>query len=275
MKHWPSTIAMAGLALAALSACSQSTSPGATADLGPGRVATVNGRPLAESVLRVYALATERKNLEELPPETRERLLNDLIGVELLSQEAEKNGLSNSRTIAAQIELQRLQLVARAMATDHLAKNPPTDAELQQVYDENLPRLAAQEYKARHILVETKDEAESVIVQLQSGADFAALAAERASGPTGPNGGQLDWLSAESMPQPFADAVSGMTVGSYSTEPVQTDFGFHVILLEDTRRQEPPALVDIRDELVGAVESKRVQDYLKSLRDAATVTVDP
>ena len=259
-------------------ACSQngaSTSNGGAAALGPTSVAVVNGQLVPESVLRVYALATEGKSLEDLAPEDRERLLDDLIGVELLSQQAEKDGLTGSRTVAAQIELQRLQLVARAQATSYLEKNPATEAEIQQIYDEALPRLSGEQYKTRHILVETEAEAASVIAQLRGGQDFVALAQQRADGPTGPNGGALDWLSTDSMPPAFAEAVRAMTVGSYSTEPVQTEYGFHVILLEQTRKQEPPALADLRSELVGAVERKRIEEYLKSLRDAATVSVEP
>lgn len=259
-------------------ACSQdgaSTSNDRAAALGPTSVAVVNGQPVPESVLRVYALATEGKSLEDLAPEDRERLLEDLIGVELLSQQAEKDGLTSSRTVTAQIELQRLQLVARAQATSYLQKNPATEAEIQQVYDEALPRLSGEQYKTRHILVETEAEAASVIAQLRGGQDFVALAQQRADGPTGPNGGALDWLSTDSMPPAFAEAVRAMTVGSYSTEPVQTEYGFHVILLEQTRKQEPPALADLRNELVGAVERKRIEEYLKSLRAAATVNVEP
>jgi len=266
-------LAVGALAIAA-SACSQNQAP-ADGDLGPGRVAMVNGRPIAESVLRVYALASARKNLDDLTAQERGKLLDDLIGVELLRQQAEKDGLTNSRTVAAQLELQRLQLVARTMATSYLEKNPATDEELKKIYDENLPRLAGRQYKARHILVETKDEADSVIAQLRNGKDFVALAQERASGPTGPNGGDLGWFTAESMPQPVADAVRGMQAGSYSPEPIQTEFGFHVILLEDTRQQEAPALDTIRNELVGALERKRLEDYLKTLREAATVSLDP
>lgn len=263
------------VALAA-TGCSQNPTPENDENaLGPGSAAVVNGEPIAESVLRVYALASARKNLDELTAEERGKLLDDLIGVELLTQQAEKEGLTNSRTVAAQIALQRLQLVARAMATSYLEKNPATDAELQQLYDENLPRLAGQQYKARHILVETRDEADSVIAELRGGKGFLALAQERASGPTGPNGGDLGWFTAASMPQPVVDAVRGMNVGDYSATPVQTEFGYHVLLLEDTREQEPPALDAIRDELVSAVERKRLEDYIRTLRDTATVSLDP
>jgi peptidyl-prolyl cis-trans isomerase C len=229
---------------------------------------------LPESLLRVYSLASERKNLDEIDSATRTRLIEDLIGVELLNQEGDKAGLTASRTLAAQLELQRMQLVARNVATDYLTKNPPTEAELQAIYEENLPRLAGQQYKARHILVETRSDADDVLAQLQAGRDFATLAAERADGPTGPNGGQLDWFTADSMPQPFAEAVSALSVGSYTTTPVQTDFGFHVILLEDQRRQEPPSFEEIRGDLVSAAERKKLDDHLKALRDAADVALE-
>ena len=161
------------------------------------------------------------------------------------------------------------------MASDYLEKNPPTDADLQAIYDENLSRLSGEQYKARHILVSTKEEADSVIAQLRDGSDFIALAQERADGPTGPNGGALDWFTLDSMPPPFAEAVAVMTVGSYSQQPVQTEAGYHVILLEDKQRQEPPALEEIRDQLASAAERKRLDDYIKTLREAATVAIEP
>lgn len=265
-----------GIFSLAVGGCSQEGASNDTASvLGPGRVAVVNGRPVAESVLRVYALASDRKNLDDLGPEDRERLTEDLIGVELLAQQAEKDGLTDSRALAAQLELQRQQMVARAAATRYLENNPPTELELQQLYDENVPRLSDQQYKARHILVESREEADAVIAQLRGGSDFTALALERADGPTGPNGGALDWFSADSMPQPFADAVRSMAVGTYSPEPVRTDFGYHVILLEETRMQEPPSLADVREQLVRAVEGQKLEAYIQSLRETATITRGP
>lgn len=275
MRITQNTSLVATLTLISVTACSQEGANNDAAGLGSARVAVVNGQPVAESVLRMYALTAERKNLEEMSPEDRERVLDDLIGLQLLAQQATKDGLTSSRTLAAQVELQRLRLVANAMATDYIEKNPPSDADIQAIYEENLPLLVAEQYKARHILVPTKEEAESVIAQLRQGSDFVALAEERADGPTGPNGGALDWFSLDSMPPPFAAAVGAMTAGSYSTEPVQTDFGFHVILLEETRKQEPPGLADIRDELANAAQRKRLDDYIKGLRESATVTIEP
>ena len=274
MRIMQNLLLVATLTLASVTACSQEGANDEAANLGTARVAVVNGQPVAESVLRMYALTAERKNLEEMSPEDRERVLNDLIGLQLLAQQATTDGLTSSRTLAAQLELQRLRLVANAMANDYIEKNPPSDADIQAIYEENLPLLTGEQYKARHILVPTKEEADSVVAQLQQGSDFVSLAEARADGPTGPNGGALDWFTLDSMPPPFAAAVRTMTVGSYTTEPVQTDFGFHVILLEETRKQEPPAMADIRDDLASAAQRKRLDDYIKALRDSAMVTIE-
>jgi len=263
------------VSLLAICACTRDASNSDDEALGASRVALVNNQPLPESVLRIYALATERQNLEDLSAADRERMLNDVIGLELLAQQAEKEGLTRSRTLAAQLELQRLQSLARAMAADYVKKNPPTDADLQALYEENLPRLASEQYKVRHILVETQAEADRVIAELNQGSDFVTLAQARADGPTGPNGGALGWLTLDSMPPTFAEAVRALAVGSHSAQPVQTDAGYHVILLEDTQRQEPPALEDIRNDLTAAAERKVLDDYIKTLRESATVSVEP
>jgi peptidyl-prolyl cis-trans isomerase C len=275
MRSSRNTFFVAALLLITVSACSQEGSGTPSAALGAARVAVVNGQPVPESVLRIYVLATEQANLDELAPPDRARVVDDLIGLQLLTQQADREGLTSSRTLAAQVELGRLRMVANAMANDYIEKNPPSDADLQAIYHENLARLSGQQYKARHILVTTRDEAQSVIAQLRQGADFGALAQERADGPTGPNGGALDWFTLDSMPAPFAEAVQAMTAGSYTTEPVATEFGFHVILLEEIRKQEPPALADIRNDLVNAAQRKRLDDYIKTLRDAASVTLEP
>ncbi|HLF12298.1 MAG TPA: peptidylprolyl isomerase [Gammaproteobacteria bacterium] len=267
-------ILIASLIVAA-GGCSQGEAP-ANADsaLGPGRVATVNGDPIPESLFRYYAMNATQKNPDELTAEERTAVIEELIGFKLLTTAAEERGLLTERTMAAELELQRLQVIARAMALRHLSENPATEAELQKVYDENLPRLAGTQYKARHILVESKDEAVAVIEQLRQGTDFVALAQEHSSGPTGPNGGDLGWFTAASMVQPVADAVRAMEVGTYSSEPVETNFGFHVLLLEDTRTQEPPTLDAVRAELTNAVDRSKLEEFVRSLREGATVTVE-
>lgn len=261
---------------ALIAACTQSSSPSATDEaLGPGQVATVNGQRIPESIFRLYAPSAMRKNADDLTPEERKAVINDLVGIVLMADEARKQGLLAERTVAAQLELARMQLEARAMAARYLEQNTASDAELQALYEENLPRLAGQEFKARHILVETKEEADSVIQQLQQGKKFLDLAKERAAGPTGPNGGDLGWFTAESMVPPVAEAVRAMKVGAYSTEPVKTDYGYHVLLLEETRSQEAPTLDSMRQDLTNAVQGKKLQDHVRTLVEAATVVEEP
>jgi peptidyl-prolyl cis-trans isomerase C len=260
---------------ALIAACAPSAPPDVTdAALGPGQVATVNGQRIPESIFRVYTPAALRKDADDLTAEERKAVIDDIAGIMLMAQEAEQEGLLNERTIAAQLELARVQIVARAMATRYLEQNPVSDAELQALYDENLPRLANREFKARHILLETQEEAESVIQQLQQGKSFIDLAEERASGPTGPNGGDLGWFTANSMAQPVVEAVAAMQVGAYSAQPVKTDYGYHVIFLEDTRSQEAPTLDSMRQELTNAVQAKKLQEHVRGLLVAATVVRD-
>jgi peptidyl-prolyl cis-trans isomerase C len=265
----------AALFAIAVSSCSREPVSGSLDEtLGPGQVATVDGEPIPESVYRLYAMATLKKNADELTAEERRSVIDDLIGFKLLAAAAQERGLLGERAVAAQLELQRMQSIARTMAVRHLEENPATEAELQEVYEQNLPRLSAAQYKARHILVETREAAEAVIEELQEGKDFIALAQEHADGPTGPNGGDLGWMTVESMTELFGDAVQTIEVGAYSREPIQTDFGFHVVMVEETRAQEPPALDQLRAELTSAVDRMKLDRYIQQLREAAVVSND-
>jgi peptidyl-prolyl cis-trans isomerase C len=263
------TICLVGLG----AACSKTTAPSAAPDeLGPTQVATVNGKRIPESVFRLQTLATTRKNVDDLTPDERKAALNDVVGLYVMADEARQQGLLAERTVAAQLELARLQLEARAMATRFLEKNPATDAEMKAVYDQNLPRLGGQQqFKARNIVVTTKEEAELVIKQLQKGKKFADVARERANGPTGPNGGDLGWFTAETMVQPVVEAARAMKVGSYSTEPIKSEFGYHVLLLEDARTQDAPSFEELRGEIKNAVERDKLQKHIRELIAAAMV----
>ncbi len=261
--------------LIALAACAPGENDDATSEgpgpLGPGVVATINDNPIAESLFRFYALNGFQTAAEDLSDDERAQVVDNLIRVTLLADAAMESGLPNERTIAAELELQRLQLLARAAATRFLDENPAGEAELRALYEENLPDLMTNQYKARHILLATEDEAVSVIEALDAGSDFAELAMERSTGPTGPSGGDLGWFSAESMVEPFADAVRAMDDGSYSSEPVRTQFGWHVIMLEESREQQPPGLDAVREELTRAVEQQKLEAYVQSLEDAAVI----
>ena len=264
-------ITLAGILLVLAAGCTQKPLAGADDTLGPGEVATVNGQRIPESLFRFYTMSALKKDPDKLTPEERKAVIDDLIGFELLADQATAAKVPEERTVAAQLELQRLQVLSRTMVLRYLDQHPATDAEIQKVYDDNLPKLTAKQYKARHILVETEDAAKEVISELNKGKDFVELAKEHAAGPTGPNGGDLGWFTAASMVKPVADAVEHMQVGTYSTEPVKSDFGFHVILLEDTRTQDAPAVDKVRGQLQSVVDRGKAEDFIKSLRDSAKI----
>ncbi|MGB5838230.1 MAG: peptidylprolyl isomerase [Albidovulum sp.] len=168
------------------------------------------------------------------------------------------------------LENQRLSYLAGA-ALDAVAEDAVTDTALQSSYDEKYKGFEpAKEYNAAHILVETEDEAKALKSELDGGADFAALAKEKSTGPSGPNGGDLGWFGLGMMVKPFEDAVVGMEPGTVS-DPVQTQFGWHVIRLNETRNTEAPKFEDVRDELAGELQGAAVEARVTELSEAATV----
>src|SRR5690606_22900896 len=162
----------AGGCLLVLAACSggqQSADVDARSALGSASVATVNGEALPESLYRYYVLNVQRKNPAQLSPAEREQALEEISQVKLLADAGLEAGLHNERTIAAELELQRLQLLARRMALRYLETNPPTEGELRAIYERSLPQLAPTEYKVRNILVTTEEEARAAIGRLRDG----------------------------------------------------------------------------------------------------------
>ena len=255
--------------------CSQQEQPQSEVPnpFGEASVATVDGQPIYASVFDRYATARLQKSSEDLSDNERDALIEELIQFHLMANAAQDAGISQEQDVAIDFELQRLQTLSRLMATRHLEGDPPSETELQIAYEQNIERLSGMQYKARHILLEAEDEAVAIIEELQGGADFQELAIARSTGPSGPNGGDLGWFSADTMVPPFAQAVSSMEVGTFSETPVQTRFGWHVILLEDVVDQEPPGLDAVRADITGLVEQRKIEEFLNSLRDAAVIVV--
>ena len=261
---------IAALGLAMVVSCTQEQSAGID-PLGEESVATIDGIPIQTSHFNYYARARLQKDVVLLTDEEYDGLLQELVDFRLLTHAAEAQGLSDQEELAAQLEIYRLQTLSRIMAFSYLEKNPATEAELQSAYQQSLPQLSGRQFKARHILVDEENEAREIIEELQQGADFQALARTRSTGPSGPNGGDLDWFTPDSMVAPFANAASSMEVGTFSVEPVETRFGWHVILLEDSADQQPPGLDAVRDEMTSLVEQEKIRVYLDSLQQAAEI----
>jgi peptidyl-prolyl cis-trans isomerase C len=263
---------IATLGFAMLMGCSQEQESGPD-PLGEASVAMIDGMPIQTELFNYYSRGRLQKEPELLTDEEYTALLDELTEFRLLARAAEAEGLTDDVELAAQLEIQRLQALSRIMASHVLDENPATDAELQIAYQQNLDEISAPQYKARHILLDSEDEALGIIEELQQGASFEELAQTRSTGPSGPSGGDLGWFTTDSMVAPFSDAITSMEVGTFTAEPVATRFGWHVILLEDVTASQPPGLDAVREEIRSFVEQQRIQEYLESLREAAEISV--
>lgn len=232
-------------------------------------VATVNGTAIDSSVLDIYIQNRVQRPAEQVPAEQREALLNELRDVYLLSTGEVAEDAREREDVKAQLELQTRTVLAQTVASEYVANMQITDEDIAAEYAKQAELAPPMQFKARHILVESQGEAADVIGELNNGADFETLAKERSTGPSGPNGGDLGWFSPNQMVEPFSNAVQAMENGDYSSEPVQTDFGWHVILREDSRESEAPPLDSVRETITQALQQQRFSAYLEELREAA------
>lgn len=229
-------------------------------------VATVNGVDIDRKTFEFYLESRTQKPLAEVTDAERSIVLQELKDIYLLTTQPAAKRLESDPRVKAQIELQYRGALAQAVASDYLTSNPATDEEIMAEYESQIAMSPSQQFKARHILVETQGAATDLITQLNGGADFEELAKAHSTGPSGASGGDLGWFSPGQMVKPFSDAVSALEDGAYSTEPVQTNFGWHVILREDSRANEPPTLDSVRDTIKQRVEQSNFQKYIESLR---------
>lgn len=253
-----------------LAGCAAEEPTAPAADLGEV-IVTVDGEAISEPMLAYYSRSRAQKDSADLSPEEREGLVEELVQLRLIANAAEAGDALTDSVFLAELELQRLQMIARRQINTHLQDNPATDTELQTTYEANLEQFAGTQYRARHILVDAEDEAADIVAELQQGADFQELARTRSTGPSGPNGGDLGWFEADRMVPPFAAAVREMEPGTFSEAPVQTRFGWHVIMLEELSDARAPGLDAVRGEVTQLVEQERVESYLAELRENAVV----
>ncbi len=251
--------------LLALAACSKTaTDKPVDAAVTPPKppLVTVNGTPLSNELFEDYAQAIARKPASELSPEDREQIKENLVRIELIAQQAEKDGLTKDPEVATRLELSRLNLLQQASAQKYLKERTPSDAELRAEFESQLASTPLVEYHARHILVSSEDIAQKVIDQLKGGADFAGLA-KRLSSDKGSaaKGGDLDWFAPTAMVKPFGEALALLKNGEVTKTSVKTEYGFHVIQLLGTRDRPPPAFDDVKQQLNQIVLTKKFKAY--------------
>jgi peptidyl-prolyl cis-trans isomerase C len=235
-------------------------------------VATIDGTPISRTEYDVYlkSLLQGRPNTE-LTAEQRAQVLDELISMELLAGQATKDGLEKDPDVAARLQVLRLRVLADAESQSYLKGKEPSDADLHAEYDTAIAAMDKTEYHARHILVATKEQADAVIKKLKGGAKFEDLAKAESTDGSKTNGGDLGWFTLTRMAKPFADAVKGMKKGELTQTPVQTQFGWHVIKLEDTRETAPPPFEQVKQQVANGAVQKKLQAYVDTLKKTAKI----
>jgi len=231
---------------------------------------TVNGKPIKQFLVD-YIIKDATARGQKVDDNVRAVVMNKLISSELIVQEAQKSGIDKQADYIAKDELMSRELLVNTYLQDYIKKNPISDATLKSEYDKFKAAVGDKEYKASHILVKTEQEAKDIIAQLAKGGDFAKLAKEKSLDSSKEKGGDLGWFSPANMVRPFSDAVMKLQKDLYTTVPVQTQFGWHVIKLEDTRTAQPPAFDKIKDELRNSLQKQQLEKLVADLRAKAKI----
>lgn len=257
---------------AVLSACEKpaETTAAAPAVSKEDSVASVNGTFISKKTLETLEKEiTERSQGQSFP---KQQLLEELIQRELLIQQAALKQLDKTPEIIERMNTVRNSLLSQAALQDYLKANPVTEEEIKAEYDSKMGNMGS-EFKASHILVKTEDEAKKIIAELDKGGDFKALAKKHSIDPMGSEGGDLGWFTADRMVPPFSEAVQALENGKYSKAPVQTQFGWHVILREDSRAMTPPPLDAVKEQIRPMLQRQKAQTMLEKLRKEAKVEI--
>jgi peptidyl-prolyl cis-trans isomerase C len=265
------TLAVA-TSLLTLAACKPAAETAAPPDPSQEAVAIVNGSSITRGLFDFSVkAATNGKAAADLTPEQRNELLDQLIRMELFAQQALKDKLDQDKETAATLAMTRTQVLQQATQRKYREGIKPTDIELRQEYEALSAAAPRTEYSARHILVQTKERAEQLIAQLNRGANFAQLAARESIDGSRSAGGLLDWFPPNAMVKPFADAVMTLKKGEITRAPVQTQFGYHIIKLEDTRERQIPPLEQVKDQVAQSVVAKKLKAYSDELMKTAKI----
>lgn len=233
--------------------------------------AMVNGVsiPQARLDLRVKA-ATAQGQADS--PELRKAVREDMINLEVLSQEAVKQGLDKNSDVIQQTELARQSVLAGALVQDYTKNHPISEDQLQQEYDKLKANLGKNEYNARHILVDNEAEAKAIIAQLGKKGNFEKLAKEKSKDAgSAERGGSLGWAVPSNFVPAFANALTSLKKGAYTKEPVQTQFGWHIIKLDDVRELNVPPFADVKPQIQQRLQQQAIQGIINDLRSKAKI----
>jgi peptidyl-prolyl cis-trans isomerase C len=233
-------------------------------------VAVVNGKAVPKSRVDTLMVQATRGGQQPVTPELEQRVREEVVLREIFAQEAEKRGVAASTDYRNQMELARQTILIRELFNDYQKKHPATDAEAQAEYDKFKAQSSGTEYRARHILVEKEDEAKSLLAQLKAGAKFDELAKKHSTDKgSGANGGDLDFAKPDAYVPEFSQAMMALKKGETTAAPVKTQFGWHIIRLDDTREATFPAFDDVKPQIMQRLAQQKLQAYQEDLRKKA------
>jgi peptidyl-prolyl cis-trans isomerase C len=259
------------LVLAACNKSAQQAAPAPAADTTPP-VATVNGTPIPRADYDAFLKnLLQGKPATDLTADQKNQVLDELITMNLVSGQAVKDGLENDPDVKANLEVVRMRILSDAESQKFLKGKEPTDAQLHTEYDTAIASMDKTEYHAEHILVPTKEQAEALIKKIDAGAKFEDVAKANSTDNSKTNGGDLGWFTLTRMVKPFGDAVKGLKKGEITQQPVQTQFGWHIIKLIDTRDVAPPPFDQVKAQVTKAVIQKELIAYVDGLKKNAKI----
>ena len=236
-------------------------------------IAIVNGKPVPKArvdafIKQIQAQAAAQN--QQLPPDIEQRVRDKIVMDEIFSQEAEKRGLAATPEYKQQMEQARQAVLLQALFAEYAKKNAVSDADIQAEYEKFKAQSSGTEYRARHILVEKEDEAKALIAQIKGGANFEELAKKNSKDPgSGANGGDLDFAAAGSYVPEFSQAMVALKKGEMTQEPVKSQFGYHIIRLDDTRQAQLPPLEEVKPQIKQRLEQQKLAAFRDEVRAKA------
>jgi len=256
------------------SAYAQTAAPAKDAPAAPaaaaaasGNFAVVNGKALKTAELDKFIRQIKKPDSPELRAQVKDYLINR----ELLSQEAKKRKIADREDVKFAVENAGADIVVQALVEDELGSKKPSDEQVKAEYDRQVSLVGEKEYKAHHILVETEAQAKDIIARLDKGEKFEDLAKGTKDVGSAANGGELDWAPPAAYVKPFSDAMTKLEKGKYTATPVKSDFGYHVIRLDDVRAMQPPPLEQVKPTILKGLQQQQMKDFIDSLKKKATI----
>jgi len=233
-------------------------------------VATVNGKPVPQSRVDALIKTATHGQQQDVPPELKAQAKDQVVMREIFAQEAEKQGIPNTADYKNQLDLVRQTVLINTLFQNFIKTHPVSDTDAKAEYDKIKAEQSGLEYHARHILVDSEDEAKKLIAQIKAGSKFEDVA-KKSSKDTGSaeNGGDLDWAKPTAYVPEFSAALQALKKGQMTDAPVKTQFGYHIIRLEDTRAAQFPNFEEVKDKIKQQMEQVKLQEYQEKLRKAA------